>query len=786
MTQFGFGRRLPLLASAALAALTIAAPAHAQDQAGTETAPPDGQARLDDGNSIIVTAQRRAQTLIEVPQSVSVVGGDTLERQEATSFQDYAALVPGLNITQENPGESRVILRGINTGSVGSTVSVYIDETPFGSSGSLSNGGILAGDFDTFDVARIEVLRGPQGTLYGANSLGGTIKFVTVAPRLGEFELRGQAGVEFVRGGDAGWLGNAVVNIPLGDTLAFRASAFYRDNPGYIDAAGRNARDVNGNTSYGGRASLLFQPSDRLSIRLLALAQNIRTDSPSVYTADPQSFAPVDPLTGLAIDAPAHFERIAEANNVDYRLYSGTLNWDLGFASLTSATSYGTLDQHKFNDVSNTNIRDLAELFYAPTAPGTIGLAFQNDITTDKFTQEIRLASPDESRLEWLVGAYYTHEKSGLFQLTLPFSLATEQVLSPEITLAPGVTIPQLILGTLDSKYEEIAGFASLTWHVSSRFDITAGGRYSHNSQNSVQFSSQLGTESTIVGDSSQGVFTWSVAPRLELNDRVSLYARVAKGYRPGGPNAVPPNPPAGFPTSFEADTLVSYEIGVRGETVDHSFGFDASVFHLDWNNILITTVFIDPDTGIAFGLNGNGRGARSNGAEVTATLRPARGLTAILNIAYTDAQLLDDTTPEDGAINLTGGLAGDRLPYTPKWAGNLSVDYDWAMGGTRAYVGANLHLAGDQPAAFSADYRAAFGHTLMLDGYATLDLRAGVDFDRFSISAYIRNLTDSGGLVSATYPYTVTPGVGGANIPLALVSSIRPRTIGVTLGARF
>jgi len=783
MTGFGFARRLPLLASSALAALAIAAPAYAQDQAPAANA---GQPGTGDGNEIIVTAQRRAQTLIEVPQSVSVIGGDTLERQAAASFQDYAALVPGLNITQEDPGESRVILRGINTGSVGSTVSVYVDEVPFGSSGSLSNGGVLAGDFDTFDVARIEVLRGPQGTLYGSNSLGGTIKFVTVAPRFGEFELRGQGGVEFTRDGGTGWLGNAVINIPLGDTLAFRASGFYRDNAGYIDASGRNARDVNGNTSYGGRASLLFQPSDRLSVRLFALAQDIHTDSPSVYTADPESFVPVDPFTGLPSGDPLHFEKIAEVNNVSYRLYNGTLNWDFGFAALTSTTSYSTLDQHKFNDVSNTTIRDLADALYAPTAPGTIGLAFQNDVTTDKFTQEVRLASPSQNRLEWLVGAYYTHEKSGLFQLTLPFELGSETLLPTAITLAPGVTIPELIFGTLDSKYEEIAGFASLTWHVSSRFDITAGGRYSHNSQHSEQFARQLGTESTFIGDSSESVFTWSVAPRLELSDRISLYGRVAKGYRPGGPNAIPPSNPVGFPASFGADTLVSYEIGVRGETADRTFGFDASVFHLDWNNILITTVFIDPDTGIAFGLNGNGRGARSNGAEVTATLRPTRGLTAILNVAFTDAKLLDDTTPDDAAINLTGGLAGDRLPYTPKWAGNLSVDYDWAIGGARAYVGGNLHVSGDQPAAFSADYRAAFGHTLELDGYATVDLRAGIDFDRFSISAYIRNLTDAGGLVSATYPYTVTPGVGASSPPLALVSSIRPRTIGVTLGARF
>ena len=213
-------------------------------------------------------------------------------------------------------------------------------------------------------------------------------------------------------------------------------------------------------------------------------------------------------------------------------------------------------------------------------------------------------------------------------------------------------------------------------------------------------------------------------------------------------------------------------------------FGFDASVFHLDWNNILINTVFTDPATGTQFGANGNGRRARVTGAEGTFTLRPMRGFTGILNLAWTDAKLRDDTTPAPGILNLTGGLAGDRLPYTPRIQASLSVDYEWALAGNaRAYVGGNVRIVGDEPSAFNATYRATFHRRLTIDGYTTLDLRAGVDLGRVSISAYARNFTNSHGLVSAGYPTTIPAVVGGTATPFATVSSIRPRTIGMTLG---
>ena len=805
--------RTALMVSTALAA--VAAPgaaSAAQDQPQPVAPAPVDPATVtqnpaavnsatdEDQAAIVVTAQRRVQTLIEIPQSISVVGGETLERQQATSFADYAALVPGLSIDQDNPGEARVILRGINTGSVASTVAVYVDEVPFGSSGGLSNGGVLAGDFDTFDVARVEVLRGPQGTFYGSNALGGVIKFVTAAPELGAFESRGQAGVEFTKGGGTSWLGNLVVNVPIGDKAAVRATGFYRDRAGFIDAIGRSGKDINDSKTYGGRVSLLVEPVDNLTIRLTALAQNIRADAPSFYDADPESFEPVNAITGESSDDWTQFSTIEEQQDVDYRLYSGTLNWDFGPADLTSVTSYGILDQRQLVDGSLEDERNDTDFLYncCGAATGPTGLALDADIRTEKFTQELRLASPDSDTFEWLIGAYYTHEKNSLFQNFLPFDLATQAFISRALDLTPlglpGVTSSEFAVVTLDSTYEEIAGFGSATWHVSPSFDVTVGARYSHNDQTAEQFTNvlggpPLGVLETINGESSENVFTWSIAPRFEVNDLVSIYGRVAKGYRPGGPNAVPPDAGPDFPSSYVADTIVSYEAGIRGETRDRMFGFDASVYYLDWQDIQLFTI-IETDFG-SFGVNANGRGARSYGAELSVTARPMRGLKLLANLAYVNAKLTDDTTLEDGGVNIPGGLDGDRLPNAPEWSANLSADYDWALSGNaRAYVGGNVRWVGDQfTAGFSPEYRADFGRRLEIDSYVTVDLRAGVDFGRFNLQLYAKNLTDTDGFNNlGAYPRIVPAALEPASTETSLItaSPFRPRTFGATVGFEF
>lgn len=755
-----------------------------------ETAAPDPAQQNQD---IVVTAQKREQTLFEIPQSISVVGGETLERQQATSFVDYAALVPGLSLQQNTPGETRVVLRGINTGGASPTVAVYIDETPFGASTGQSNAAGLAGDIDPFDIARIEVLRGPQGTLYGANSLGGVLKFVTAVPVLGKVEVRGQAGVEDTKGGDTGYSANGVLNIPLGDMIAVRASGYYRKLGGFIDTTGIARRNANRVESYGGRASLLFEPSAALSVRLTALAQNIRADSRAAFDADPVSLKPLanDPITGEALNGElTRTQYYPDSNNVDYRLYSGIIGWDLGFADLTSVTSYGTLRQREFTDAT-FQLAGLGDAIFGETgAPGPRGITLPATITQKKFTQELRLASADSDTFEWLIGGYYTREKGRILQSYLPFALDTGGLIDPTLTLplGPGgvdLTFPDFLLASLNSRYREYAGFGSVTWHLSPRFEITAGGRYSHNSQRTVQVldgallaitGAGLGPD-VQRGRSSEDVFTWSVAPRLELSNHVAAYARVAKGYRPGGPNVVPPGAAADFPSQFESDTLISYEAGLRGETADRTFALDASVYYLDWQNIQVLVTY---NTSIGpINADGNGDDARSIGAELTATLRPTTGFSIVGSVAYNDAELTDDL-PEGN-----GGFDGDRLPYAPQVTANVSADYEWNLpNGATAFVGGSVRLISDQQADFDANYLAAFGNRLGIDGYQVVDLRAGAEIGPVNLTLFAKNIFNSRGLTNVD-GFLSRPPLAPTTTAVS-ASPIRPRTIGVTAGFAF
>lgn len=753
------------------------------------TAPVQAQTAAEDvrEGDIIVTAQKRIQTLQEIPQSISVVGAAQLEQQQATSFIDYAALVPGLSLQQANPGQSRVVLRGINTGGASPTAAVYVDDTPFGPSTGQSNGAILAGDIDTFDIERVEVLKGPQGTLYGANSLGGLVKFVTAEPKLGKLEGRVQAGVETTKSGGEGWNGNAVLNVPIGDMIAVRASGYYRKVGGFIDTVGIARKDANDYQSYGGRASILFKPSEDLSVRLTGIAQNIRSNSRASFDADPITLKPqaTDPNTGAPTAGRlTRSEFYPEQNNVDYRLYNGTIDWDLGPVALTSVTSYGTLTQHEVYDASY-QLPGIADAIFGGPGVPPLGITFPALAGQKKFTQELRLQSSDSETFEWLVGGYYTREKGRLFQRYLPFELGTGAAIDPTLTLPAGpgganITFPDFIRAELDSRYREYAGFGSVTWHFSPRFDITAGARYSHNSQSTRQlldgsllfFTGSPNIPDIVTGKSSENVFTWSVSPRLELSDNATVYARVAKGYRPGGPNVVPPGAGPNFPSQYNADTLISYEAGVRAETADRTFAIDASVYYLDWRKIQVLVTY---NTAIGpVSADGNGDSATSKGVEMTATLRPTRGLSIVVNGAYNDAHLDQDLPPGNG------GFAGDRLPYAPKWTANVSADYEWSLGeDLTAYVGGSVRMISDQVTDFDNNYQTVFGRRLTIDGYSVVDLRAGIDFGRFNLSVYAKNVTNNQGLTDAGQ-FAARPGTA------VLASPIRPRTLGMTLGASF
>lgn len=730
--------RAALFSSAAIFTLICANPAAAQGQQPT-AAQQDQSAK---GEEIIITAQKRPQVLLDVPQSVSVVTAESLENQHAQRLSDYLTRIPSANVVEAQAGQSRIVLRGINAGGVGATVATYIDETPFGSATALANGAIDVPDLDPFDLARVEVLRGPQGTLYGANSLGGLVKFVTVAPDPSAFDGAGELGIENVAHGDLGWWARAAANIPLSTDAAFRLSGFYRKDPGYIGDPLLGS-DVNDGRTYGGRLSFMVRPTQNLRIRASMLLQNIRSNGTNTVDVDSVRLKPV--LGDLQ-----HSRLIGEPNNIDYRLYNTTIDYDFGPVTLVSATSYGTLDQAAVFDASGVYGPILTFILGMP-----LGAAVDQNMRQRRFTQEVRLASNKNDTFEWTIGGFYTHEKNRLAQNLF----GIDGVTGDRITSLDG-----LVLVSLPSKYREIAGFANATWHISPRFDLTAGGRYSGNKQSVVQNTTGLlaGGTSAFAGKSSDQVFTYSVAPSFKVNTNTRIYARIAKGYRPGGPNAVSPLAPAGVPRQFGPDTATNYELGLKTQTADRRLSAEISAFLVDWKNIQLLAQVEN------FGVNTNGGSARSKGIEATVDFKPIRHLTLYANGAYVDAYLTKDADPV-----FVGGLKGDPLPYSPKWHSTIGAEYESPLSATiTGRAGISWQYTGSR----RSDFNPAAGQSKLGD-FSQIDAHAGVEVGRFRVDAFVHNLTDARGIVNL--------GIGSARAGNFAAAVIRPRSFGLTLSVR-
>lgn len=687
---------------------------------------------LADSNSIeevVVTANKRAEKLQDVPMSVSAVTGDTLQTLNATSFADLVSLIPSMASSASDPGHTRLILRGINTNGIGATLGTYIDETPFGSSTSLANGAVTTPNIDTFDMTRVEVLRGPQGTLYGATTLGGLLKFVTNPPDPSGFDDLVQVGVDDVAHGGTGWSGKAMLNVPLADNAAVRGVIYHDDQSGFIDDPARGKKDINGTNDTGGRLSLLWNVTPDFTVRLNALTQNLTIDGSSAVdtTYVPSATSPSGLAYGLKpFSGPYEQSRTApEPSTVRYRLYNGTVDWNLGFGTLTSATSYGEFTDHSSQDVT-----------------ALYGTLLFTDFRQKKFTQELRLASPEGEKFEWLAGFYYTHETEGQLQ-----------------NIAPARHAVGLGTLTFDSGYAETAGFLDLTYHFTDAFDLAVGGRYAGNSQHANEYGL-----ASAKGDSSENVFTWSVAPSWHIDDHTMLYARVAKGYQPGGPNVLPPSPPAGVPASFNSDTLINYELGLKGDLADGRVSFDVDAFYINWDSIQLLT-YIG-----GYSVNGNGGTATSKGAEWNVSWTPVDGLDFRFGGAYVDAYLTADTDPI-----LIGAKDGDPLPYVPKWSMSLDGDYHFvATGDFSPFVGASWRYVGERYTSFDA----SFGQT-RYPSYNEFDLRAGLDYKDWTIEVYAKNVTDK-----RTFSQTFLGG-SAANGGAPVVYIDQPRTIGVTLTAK-
>jgi outer membrane receptor protein involved in Fe transport len=730
---------------------------------------------------IIVTASRREQNIIDVPLSVTAISGDTLNRRGLTQIESFTSEVPGLSI--ENTGRIgvRIILRGQNAGGAGATVATMFDDVVLSSASALSRGSVVTPNLDLYDIERIEVLRGPQGTLYGATAQGGLLKYVSRRPDLDSFGGTAEVGLENVRWGETGYSIKGAVNVPIiGERLALRVVGYYNDVPGFVNNPLLDLDAVNGGEMYGGRAALLFQATDALSIRLTAAKQKDSYGSEGVTqlvgaplvanSETPDSFR-------IVSGRPVENLQYAGNSEGDFEFYNGVIEYDFGGALLTSSTSYSKGKRAFFIDGSNSPAGP------GLTLAGAVGGLFGEPIVAlvdqensyKKFNQEVRLGSQGDSRLTWQIGAFYSKEDV-LFDQNFETRAAADTSRSVVVLpFIPGIGGLGLGGSITDGSYEEISGFGEVTFKATDRFELSVGGRYSSIDQDA-DYTTFAGLFTGLTDvtypqfESSESKFTYSVAPLFRVTEEVSIYGRLATGYRPGGPLTTPG---AGtlFPASFKPDSTTNYEVGVKGSVLSGTLAFDVAFYRIDWKDVQIITPYENPTTGQLFFVTGNGGEARSQGVEWSFGGSPFRGLDIRWVGAITDAELRDDAPG-------LGGLAGDRLPYVPELTSSVSVDYSTDLtAGVSGNMGATWSHVGSQSGDFSST--PILSNNPRLPAYDTFDLRAGMAFDRFRLDLIARNVTDEQGLV--TYR-----SAGGYNGQTGTGVIIQPRTFLARLSANF
>jgi len=687
---------------------------------------------------IVVTAQKREQSLKDVQLAVKAIDGDQLVKYNQLSIKDYFASVPGLSFTDGGNGSQRVSIRGLSTGGAveNPSVSYVIDDVPFGSASGLGFANLYLPDIDPFDLERVEVLRGPQGTLYGAASIGGLVKFVTKRPDTEEFAGRVEANTNIIENGDIGYGFRASFNVPLNDTFALRASGFYREEAGFVDNITTGDEDINSGEAYGGRLSLLWNPSDNVNILLGALYQQRSADGANNVDTD---FTFENNLNGDLVQTNLAGTGVFE---ITTQLYTATMDFDLDGLQFTSLSAFGMQELEQ-----NTQLL-------------SFGGALNNIAETERFTQEFRLSSYENEMFGWQVGAFYSNDDSPV----------TQFVFTPG---ASGALDFELLRTDFNAEVEELAGFFDLEVRPTERLTLQFGGRYAGVWQDYQEL-----TDFTLLGagiirvdpiSMNEEKFTYSASAGYELTDDVSAYARLATGFRIGGLN--PSAQGLGIPDEFGSDETTNYELGFKGALFDGRVSFDLAAFYIDWTDIQVSLV--DAATGLGF-LDNAGE-AESMGIELSSTMRFFEGNTITTNIAVTDAEI---TT-----LDPTASLAaadGDSLPFVADFTFNLNVDQDFAINDdVMGYAGATFNYIGDRPGAFPAAagvLRAEYGD------YVSLDFRLGLTYEDWELNFNVTNLTDERGVVGGG-------AVLGAATTLDTASNavfINPRTFALTLSKRF
>lgn len=707
--------------------------------------------------TIVVTATRRQESLQNVPGGVTSLSGSFLDQMHAHSFEQFAPFVPGLSYNSLGPTSDLVAIRGVTTGGtqLSSGIGMYLDQVPVGASTPFGVG-FQTIPVNTFDLSRIEVLNGPQGTLYGANALGGAIKYVPTPPNLDNFGGLGTFSISDTDHAGTNYGTDVMLNAPLAPgKVALRFDGVDQYDTGF----GKNVllgTDNQGSArTIMGRAQLLAQINPDLNVKLSAFSQKIRGNGLNVDFRDidtGQNY--YDPVTGKQLGTYDQEFALRQPESNSLRMFSGEVNWNLHWATFTSITAY----QHN----NGQYLTDLSDL-YNVVFHYFYGFPFSDyglhvDTTTRKTTQEFRLESPQGQKFEWLLGAYGAHETTHEF-------VNLQNQGDPQGLLfgySP-------FYGVLPSIYQELSVFADGTYHVTDDFDVTLGVRYSKNRQHYQQFANGwlvvpvapgLTTHEDATSD--QNVATYLLNPRWHITPNAMLYAKVASGYRPGGPNFVL-QLGQGAPT-FQPDKLWNYEIGEKATLLDGRATLNADVYDIAWSRIQLTV-----NNG---GINQieNGGSARIKGAELNGAYKVTPHLTLTASGAWTDAKL-SSAVPALGLFQ-----SGSRMPLSPKFNAALAGTWNFNVGSqSTADLTVSDIYVGDRTAGYMGS-PVAPGYKL--PGYNTMNLDLAFFVPHgIEIDAFLHNAFDKAGQVSAT----TTTNEYDPFAPVPVILS-QPRTIGVQL----
>lgn len=733
---------------------------------------------------IIVTATRRSQDLSKVPVSVAAYSQETMDRQSVRSFEDVARLTPGLTFTRNTDGNSQsnsIAIRGISSGAGTATVGIYIDDTPVQiRPDSLSSSNPYP---QLFNLERVEILRGPQGTLFGAGSEGGTVRFITPEPSLTDYSVVSRAEAGFTEnGGTSQELGGAIGGPLVEDKLGFRIAAHARHNGGWVDRINWNngqviQKDSNFDDTRSVRLALQWAPVDHLSVTPSFYYQDTKINDSSVY------------WEGYSNQDDAQFVNANPSRtptNDHFNLSAVKVEYEFDWGSLISNTSW--LDR------SNANVYDASTLDLATfTGQGFLSPPKELDHfystgqlldTQEVFTQEARLQSNNDGRFNWIVGAFYQHTRQhSEYFVRSPYLDDVLAYVGLPFRLAPLFYQGEFLLySTGDLKNEELAGFLNVDYKVTDRLTLTAGVRVSRNEYENLSFGAGpvLGGESTSTADSTETPVTPKFGVSFQINDDNMVYASVAKGYRQGSALGPISNACQGDATalglslgarSLEPDEVWSYELGSKNRLMDGRMSLDSSVYRIDWSKIQ-SSLFL-PTCNVP--VTANFGDARSQGFDITANFAATDSMTVGVAVGYSDAEYTTDTRGSTGVIIRP---EGEPLPIAP-WTVSFSGEQTFNVMEQDAYFRTDFQWRSKDDTPIRTDV-AAVDPTIPRNPESTnLDLRTGVRLTNgVDVSIFATNALNDTPMYSRNRDSLTTFNYRAV--------TVRPRTFGLTATYRF